>query len=126
MRDEAVPHHRLECLCQRRDELRGDGWNDDHHVALASVVAAVAADDTENTHAARLRLANGLYDVRADVALGVSSTDGQHEQRILRGSTTDLEPGDEDRAPALVVGACGQLRDVVDRGVGLDAAQLAE
>ena len=37
-----------------------------------------------------------------------------------------LQPGDEHRLPALVVGARRQLRHVVGRRVGLEAGELAE
>src|SRR5262249_2246147 len=126
VRHQAVPDHRLERLRVRRDALLVHGRDRDDHVAGLSGIAAVAADDAEYLHVARLRLLDGGDDVGAHVLLQVAAADREHQDGILRAGAAHLEPFGEHGVPAFVVGARGKLGHVVGRRVGLDAAQLAE
>ena len=65
-------------------------------------------------------------EVRRHVALDVAAADREHQQRVVGAEPRTLEPGGEDRVPALVVGAGGELGHVVGGRVGLEPAQLAE
>ena len=60
---------------------------------------------------------------RVDAAIKLGGLVVAHEDAVIH-----AEPGDEglDRVPTFVVGPGGQLGDIVGRGIGLDAGNLAK
>ena len=56
----------------------------------------------------------------------VAAADRIDQDRVLVVELAGLEPGRKYGVPSLVVGARGELRDVVDRAIGLDPAELAK
>jgi hypothetical protein len=57
-------------------------------------------------------------DVGADLALGIAAADGVDQDRVLIPELTGVEPCGKDRVPSLVIGAGGELGDVIDGAVG--------
>jgi hypothetical protein len=126
MADQAVPDHSLEGLRQRCDPIWIDLGNHDDHVAMPGGMAAVPAHDAEHFGRPRLGQIDRLDDVGADIALGIAAADRVDQDGVLVVEAADLEPRRKDRVPALVIGARGELRDVVYRAVGFYSAQLAK
>ena len=126
MGDQQVPDHGLEGFGVRRDRVRVHRRDDADRVADLGRVAAVAADHAEDLRADRLGILQRAHEIGADVLLEIAAADREHEQRVLRLEPAHLEPLDEHRLPAFVVGARGEFRDVVGRRIGLDADDLAE
>src|SRR5262249_54069958 len=89
-------------------------------------VAAVTPDDADDRRAALARQLQRRDQVRADVLRDVPAPDREYEHTILRPQPTAAQPLDEHARPPVVVGAGGELGDVVGRGVGLEAGDLAE
>src|SRR5690242_10038671 len=126
MGDEAVPDDALHPLGKGRDAIRIDLWNDHHEVATSRSMAGRPPDDAEYLGAALLGEIDRLHQVDADIARGIAAAHGKDHQRVLGPEATDIKPAGEDRVPPLIIGASGELRDVVDRRVGLDATELAK
>jgi hypothetical protein len=100
---------------------------DEHdHIAVLGGISAVATHDAEHFCRARFGQIEGLNDVGADLALGIPAADGIDQDSVLVTEMTGIEPRRKHRVPSFVVGARGKLRDVVDRAIGLDAAELAK
>src|SRR6516165_10457001 len=117
---------RLDGLGQGGDPVRIDLGDQDDHVAVLGGISAVPAYDPEHLCRTRLGEIDRLDDVGADVALGVAAADRIDQNCILVAEMTGVEPCCKDRIPPLVIGACGELRDVVNRAVGFDPAELAK
>ena len=89
-------------------------------------VSAVPAHDPEHLCRTRLGQIDRLDDIGTDLALGIAAADRIDQDRILIAEVTGVEPCCKHRIPSLVIGACGELRDVVDGAVGFDPAELAK
>ena len=126
MADQTVPDHCLECLRQGGYPAWIDGRNEDDHIAVLGGISAVATHDAEHFCRARSGQIDCVNDVGADFALGITAADGIDQDCVLVAEMTGVEPPCKDRIPSLVVGAGGKLRDVVDRAIGLDAAELSK
>jgi len=126
MAHEAMPDHRLKGLREWSNPARFHLRDHNHHIAMLGSMAAVATDDSEDARAARLRQIDGVHDVGTNVSLGITAADRVDEDCVPLAQLTDLEPSCEDSFPSLVVGTSRQLRHVIHRAIGLDAAQLAE
>ena len=126
MADEAVPHHGLEGLRQRGDPIRIDRGNQDHHIAVLGGIAAISTYDPEHFRRTRLGEIDRLDDIRTDIALGIAATDGIDQDRVFLVELADFKPPRKDGVPALVVGTGGEFRNIVDRAIGLDPAELAK
>ena len=126
MRHQAVPHNGLKRLCVRRDAAFCNGWDDDNAIAGFLGVTAVAADYAKNAQTTFLGHADCGNDVGAHILFHIAAANRENQNCILGVGPADLQPFRKYRRPALVIGARGQLRNVVDRAVGFDAAQLAK
>ena len=125
MRDEEVPHDRLELLDVRRAAL-GRGVDDDADVGQLRGGAVGSPDDAEDACAHLPRELDRADEVHRDVVRAAPSADGEHEDRVLRREARRPEPRVEARLPPLVVRPGRELRDVVGRRVRLEVAELAE
>ena len=103
-----------------------DRGDDDRHVGDLCRVAAITADDADDAGTALLGKLEGTHKVGADVFFEVAAADGENEERVLLVEPAALEPLGEDAFPALVVGARGQLGNVVGRRVAFQPGDLAE
>jgi hypothetical protein len=117
-----MPDDGLKGLGMRRHEAGIDGRDDDDMVTDSLGIAAVAADHAADHQAARLGFLQGEEEIGADLALGVAAADLEDQHRVRGIRLAGAQPGGEDGIPALVISARGQLRHVVSRGIGLDAA----
>src|SRR5271165_7126804 len=126
MADETVPDYRLHSLRQRGHPFRVDRRDHNDHIAMARGMSAGAADNAENLGASLLGEIDGAHQVDADVALSITAANRKDQQRIISAESADLEPAGKHSVPPLVIGARGQLGDIVDGRIGLDVAELAE
>ena len=124
MRHEQVPDNRLKCLGVRRDGVWIDRRNDDAIIGHPGGIAAVAADDANDLGPHLPGIIERRYQVGADIFLGAAAANRKNTQHVARLEPADFEPLHKDGCPAFVVGARGQLGDVIGRRVGLDAGQL--
>ena len=126
MRYETVPEDGLKRFRERRHELRINGRNHDDFVTDLSGIAAVAPHNAEYAKSAPLRLVQGKHDIWTDIPHRVTASDRENKDGVAIAGAAGLEPFGENRLPALIVGACSELRHVVDWGICLDPTQLAE
>src|SRR5207244_2806156 len=61
-----------------------------------------------------------------NIFFGISTADGKYQNRILRVDPTSLEPFRKSGVPAFIVGASGQLRDVICRRIGFKLADFSK
>ena len=126
MRNEQVPHDRLESLRVRRHMIRVHRGHDHARRRLFCRVTSVAAHDAHHGCADGFRHLNRADEIGTDVLLQVAAADGENQQAILAVDPAALEPFAEDRRPAFIVGAGSEFRDIVRRRVGLEPANLPE
>ena len=126
MRNEQVPHDRLESLRVRRHVIRVHRGDNHARRRFFRGVAAVAAHDADDGRPGGLRHLNGADQIWADVLLQIAAADRENEQAVLARDAAALEPFAEDRRPAFIVGAGGEFRDIVRRSIGLKAADFSE
>ena len=119
--DERVPDDRLERLDERRLQRRRRRRR--RSPTSASSASAPPGCPTTPKIAAptAVRELDRVDEVDRDVVLARAAADREDEERVARAQPRDLQPGAVGGLPALVVGAGGQLGDVVGRRVALDA-----
>ena len=110
----------------RRDVIRIDSRDDHAYVGNLCGVAAVAAHDSENGRSGLFRILQRKHKIRAHVALKVPAANGKYQYAIFRVQTAAFEPCGENGIPPFVIRARRQLRHVIGRGIGFEAAKLAE
>src|SRR5215467_752494 len=121
-----MPDHRLESFGQGCDPARIDLRNEYNHITVLGGIPVVPADNPKHFCRARLRQVDCLYDVGTDLTLGVAAADRIDEERILLAELTRIEPCCKDGIPSLIVGAGGELGDVIDGAIGFYSAQFAK
>ena len=121
-----MPEHGLEGLAVGSDVAGVDGGHDHAGVGHLGGVAAVLADEADDTGADLLCVLKGGDEVGGDVLLEVAAADGEDEEGVVLAQARAAEPFDEDACPALVVGAGGEFGDIVGGGVALDPTDLPE
>ena len=99
MADQAVPDHRLESLGQGGYPAWIDRWDENDHIAVLGGISAVATHDAEHFCRARFGQIDGLNDVGADLALGITAADGIDQDCVLVAEMTDVEPRRKYRCP---------------------------
>src|ERR1700728_1267316 len=126
MRDDEVPDNRLELFGVRCDGFRRKNGDDQAGIRDVCSVAAIAANDAQDSSADLTRQIEAGNQVHADVAFHIAATDREDEDGIARRETTAAQPVGVAGLPSLVVDAGRQLGDIVGGGVALDAGNLAE
>lgn len=126
MRHEAMPDHRLESFRQRRHAVRIDRRHHDDNVAARRSMAVVTSNDAEYPRAARLAKIHRFDDIDADIALSITASNGEDEDRVIRVQAADLEPAGKDRIPAFVIGSSRQFGYVVYGTIGLNSTEFPE
>ena len=114
-----MPNDGLERFRMRRDRLRVHRRNDAAGVRRLRRIASIAPDDACDLGADALGIFDRLDEIGADVLLQVAAAYGEDKESVLRLKLADLQPLGEDRRPSLIVGARGQLRNVVGRRIGI-------
>ena len=125
VRDQQVPDDRLKRLGMRSDVVGVDCRDDDARRCHFRRVAAVLAHDTDHGRPYFASVVERAHEVRTDVLLEIPAADREDEEQVSGCQSAHSQPFDEDRRPALIVGPCRQLRDVVGRSVCLDPDDLA-
>src|SRR5690349_11961135 len=108
-----MPYHSLEGLAVRRDGLRIDRGDDDAGIGDSRGEAAVATNNADDGRTDRTPVLERPYQIRADVLLETAAANREHDECIVAAQAAALQPFDEDRVPALVVGARREFRDVI-------------
>ena len=121
-----MPNHRLKCLAVRGDGFSVDDGNDDDRVSNLLGIATITANHAKNSRAAFFSFIQSMNDIGADVALRVSAANREHQNRVFFADSARAQPRGEHRRPTLVIGSSGQFRNIVNRGIGLDTAELAK
>ena len=126
MRDQGVPHHRLEGLDQGRAQRRR-GLDQDRDVGQLGERPAGSAHDAVDRRADALARPpsrrRGSSRRCARASRRPRRTPAAHRARDSRETSSQAV---NDALPAVVVGARGELGHVVGRCIALQAAQLAE
>ena len=121
-----MPDDRLKRLAVRRHGFGIDGRDDHAGIRDLRGIAPIASDDADNGGADAPRVLQRAHEVGADVLLDAAAAHREHEHAVFAAQPAAGQPGGEYRVPALVVRPGGELRNVVGRGVGLEAGQLPE
>src|SRR2546423_3357447 len=126
MRYDQMPNDRLKGLGVWRHRVGGRGRDDHHRVGHLRGIPAIAADHPDDARPNTLGELQGLDDVGADVLFEITSADRKDEHDVACPQSASLEPPRERGFPAVIIDSRGELRDIVGRGVALDAGDLAE
>jgi len=126
MRNHQMPNDGLKTFSVRRDVLFVARRNDHACVGNLGSVAAAAADDSDDLAAGTASIIECGDDVETQTLHNVAAADRQHEDDILCSKPAAAQPLRKDRFPTVVVGAGGQLEDIVGRRVRLYVGDLAK
>src|SRR5215471_4714543 len=126
MRNHEVQEQRLKGFCVGSDSLLVYDWHDHTRIRNPRGEPAVAAYDSEDDCAHFLRATKSADQVRAYVALLVSSTHRQNKDCVIPAQAATEQPIAVRCLPAVIVDARGEFGDIIGRRVALDAGELAE
>ena len=116
----------LECFGVGSDVLGVHCGNDDHYVALFLRIATIASHDAENIHAARFGFVNDRDEVWTDIALAISTANGEDKQHVSRSRVGNLQPVGKRAVPSIVVDPGGKFGDVIHGGGSIYTGQFAK
>ena len=126
MADQQMPKHGAQPLGMRRNAIGRERGNNNALFGHLARETAIAPHDAKNVRAGLGRCFERPDDVDRYVLLAAAAAHGEHQHAIARTDARTLQPGGEAGVPALVVGAGGELGDVVGGGVSFKTAQLAK
>src|SRR5664279_3460787 len=99
-----MPDHCLEGFRMRRDGVVVDSGNDTDGVAHLGGISTIATNYPDDLGTDFPSIFQSLNKIGRDVLFEITPANGKYEQRILSLQLADLEPFDENRSPALVIG----------------------
>ncbi len=108
------------------DVVGVDGGDDQAGVCDLGCIAAVPAHNADDGRADFKGKLKGFDKVWADIFLKVAAAHAEHHDQVVGPQSADFEPLQEDAGPAFVVGSGREFRDIVGRGVGFNADNLAK
>ena len=106
--------------------LRVHRRNDDTRIGVPRGVASVSTNDPDDARTNGAGMVDRPHKIRADATAQVAAADGEDQYDVLRAEAAPLEPSGVYGLPPLVVGAGGELRDVIARRIGFDLRDLPE
>ncbi len=126
MAHQQMPQHGAQPFGMRRNAIGRERGNDDALFGDLARESAIAPHDAENMRAGFGRRFQRADDVDRYVLLAAAAAHGEDQHAVARADARTLQPGGEAGVPTFVVGAGGELGDVVGGRVGFKAAQLAK
>jgi len=126
MRNQQMPDDRLEGFGVRRHRRLIDDRDQHANIGDFGSVAAVASDHAADGRADALRLLHGAHEIGADVLLKIAAAYRKDHHHIAGVQAAAAQPVSKRRLPAIVVNARRQLRDIIGRRVGFNAADFAK
>lgn len=126
MGNKEMPNNGLKRFRMGRNIVWVYGRNNDAGVSLGGRIAAVFADDSDDTCPYLFRQLNGRNETRGNILFQIAATHGKDEQGVFAVEVRATEPLDEDAGPTLIVGAGGEFGDIIGRRITFQAGDLAE
>src|SRR5690242_14305294 len=126
MTDQQMPEDGAKPFSVRRDALGGDARDENAEASGLASESAVAAHDAEDVSARGGGSFDSPHDVHGDILFAVTAADREDQHGVARADARPFEPGREAGFPPIVVGARGELGNVVGGCVRFESAKLAK
>ena len=113
VRHPEVPDDCLEGFAVWRDIVSVDRWDEDTSIGVLFGVAAILADNTDYPCADLFGQLDGVDKSRGDIFFKTASANRKNQKTVFVIEPRPAKPFNINAGPALVIGACGEFRDVV-------------
>src|SRR5205814_3707701 len=89
-------------------------------------ITSISTDNPENCAAAFLGQLQRRHQIRTHIFFQAASAHRQNKKRVFFTESASFKPFGENGSPSLIVGAGGQLRDIIGGCVAFHACNLSE